>query len=107
MVVKQYEVVLVCLDPIGKEIKKTRPTVILSPNEMNQYSHTVIVAPMTTKEHLEIPTRIKTKFQKKEGYIALDQIRTIDKKRIINKLGVINRSCVGKIKLILKEMLID
>lgn len=108
MVIDQYDVVLVCLDPtIGKEIQKTRPCVVLTPTEVNTYSYTVIVAPMTTKAHLNIPTRIGTVFKAKESWIALEQIRTIDKERIIKKLGKINKNCYGKIKDIIKEMLID
>ncbi|OGI06117.1 MAG: growth inhibitor PemK [Candidatus Margulisbacteria bacterium GWF2_35_9] len=108
MGLSQYDVCLVQLDPtVGKEIKKTRPCLILSPDEMNEFSHTIIIAPMTTKDHLEIPTRIRTKFQKKIGWIALDQLGSIDKRRITKTLGAINRTCISKIKAVLKEMLID
>ena len=107
-IVKQFDVVLVCLDPtVGKEIQKTRPCVVLTPNEMNTFSYTIIIAPMTTKEHLDIPTRIATVFKEKESWIALDQIRTIDKQRIVKKLGKINKNCVIKIKDVIKEMFID
>ena len=106
--IEQYDVVLVCLDPtVGKEIQKTRPCVVLTPKEMNNYAYTIIVAPMTTKEHLNIPTRICTVFKKKDNWIALDQIRTIDKQRIIKKIGKINKNCYGKIKNTLIEMFID
>ncbi len=108
MVINQYDVLLINLDPtVGKEIQKTRPCVVLTPKDMNDYSHTVIVAPMTTKEHLNIPTRIATTFQMKKGWIVLDQIRTIDKQRIINKLGKINKNCYSKIKSTLTEMFIE
>uniref|UniRef100_UPI00102D218B type II toxin-antitoxin system PemK/MazF family toxin n=1 Tax=Candidatus Magnetaquicoccus inordinatus TaxID=2496818 RepID=UPI00102D218B len=103
--IAQYDVVLVCLDPtVGKEIQKTRPCVVLTPKEMNVYSYTIIVAPMTTKEHLNIPTRIGTVFKSVDSWIALDQIRTIDKQRIVKKLGKINKNCYGKIKNTLSEM---
>ncbi len=106
--IEQYDVVLVCLDPtVGKEIKITRPCVVLTPKEMNNYAYTIIVAPMTTKEHLDIPTRISTVFMRKESWIALDQIRTIDKQRIIKKIGKINKNCFSKIKNILSEMFIE
>ncbi|EGJ32314.1 MULTISPECIES: type II toxin-antitoxin system PemK/MazF family toxin [Moorena] len=84
---KQFEVYLVCLDPtIGFEIKKTRPCVIISPNEMNKYIKTVIIAPMTTAKR-NYPTRVNLTFKGKEAQVVLDQIRTIDKSRLINKLG--------------------
>ena len=105
--VEQYSVWLVNLDPtIGAEIKKTRPAVIISPNEMNEVLNTVIIAPMTTKIR-NWPTRVKIEFQGKRGEIALDQIRTIDKKRLIKQLGNIDFFTIMKIKQILKEMFID
>jgi mRNA interferase MazF len=105
--VEQYSIWLVNLDPtIGAEIKKTRPVVIISPNEMNEVLNTVIIAPMTTKIR-NWPTRVKIEFQGKRGEIALDQIRTIDKKRLIKQLGNIDFFTIMKIKQILKEMFID
>jgi len=105
--VEQYSIWLVNLDPtIGAEIKKTRPAVIISPNEMNEVLNTVIIAPMTTKIR-NWPTRVKVEFQGKQGEIALDQIRTIDKKRLIKQLGNVDFSTIIKIKQILKEMFID
>ena len=87
MVISQYEVFLVNLDPtIGSEIKKYRPCVIISPNEMNKYISTVIIAPMTTKSH-SYPSRIEFTFQGKKGWIVLDQIRTVDRIRLVKKLG--------------------
>jgi len=77
MVVQQYEVFLVSLDPtLGREVQKTRPCVVLSPNEMNRTLGTTIIAPMTTKSHA-FPTRIALRFQDKDGWIMLDQIRTV------------------------------
>jgi len=107
MDLNQYHVYLVNLDPtIGHEIKKTRPCVILSPNEMNRNIGTIIIAPMTTKSH-NYPTRISLTFQGKKGWIVLDQIRTIDKDRIVKELGVINKNTAVSIKQVLIEMLID
>ena len=81
------EVVLVNLDPtIGTEIRKTRPCVIVSPNELNENLSTFIVAPMTTGSHA-YPFRMTCKFKGKKGYVVLDQIRTIDKNRIIRSVG--------------------
>lgn len=89
MVVKRFDVFLVNLDPtIGSEIQKTRPCVIISPDEMNRHIATVIVAPMTTKGQI-YPTRIACQFQGKDGQIVLDQIRTVDKVRLVKLLGQI------------------
>lgn len=89
MVVRRFDVYLVNLDPtVGSEIQKTRPCVVISPDEMNRHIRTVIVAPMTSAKK-EYPTRVTCTFQKKEGQIVLDQIRTIDKTRLVKKLGAI------------------
>ena len=83
MELKQYSIILVNLDPtVGSEIKKTRPCVIISPNEMNKYLRTIVVAPMTTNLK-KYPTRIAIKTNNKKGMVAIDQIRTIDKQRIV------------------------
>ena len=104
MVVKRFDVFLVNLDPtIGSEIKKTRPCLIISPDEMNRYISTVIVAPMTTRGR-EYPTRSSCKFEHKQGQIVLDQIRTIDKARLIKKLGKINKRAQIEVLSILGEM---
>ena len=90
MVVNRFDVYLINLDPaIGSEIQKARPCLIISPDEMNRHIRTVIVAPMTTAGK-DYPTRVSCKFKKKKGRIILDQIRTIDKTRLIKKLGSIN-----------------
>lgn len=90
MVIQRFEVYLVNLDPtIGSEIKKTRPCLIISPDEMNRHINTVIVAPMTTKGR-DYPTRINFRFQSKNAQIVLDQIRTIDKIRLVKRLGKIS-----------------
>lgn len=87
VVVKRFEVYLVNLDPtIGHEIRKTRPALIISPDEMNKHIGTVIIAPMTTKGRA-YPTRVTCHFQGKEGWVVLDQIRTVDKRRLVRKLG--------------------
>ncbi len=89
MVAKRFDVYLVNLDPtVGSEIKKTRPCVVISPDEMNRNIRTVIIAPMTSAPK-EYPTRVSCTFQKKKGQIVLDQLRTIDKARLIKKLGTI------------------
>ncbi len=91
MVVKRFEVYLVNLDPtIGSEIKKTRPCLVVSPDEMNRHIATVIVAPMTTKGKV-YPTRIKCKFEGKTGQVVLDQLRTVDKRRLVKRLGRIDQ----------------
>jgi len=91
MELEQYQIVLVNLDPtIGSEIKKTRPCVIISPNEMNKYLRTIIVAPMTTTSR-KYPTRIEVKHDRKIGWIVVDQVRTIDKQRIIRILGRLSK----------------
>lgn len=91
VVVKRFDVFLVNLDPtIGSEIKKTRPCVVISPDEMNRYIATVIIAPMTTKGRT-YPTRVACQFQGKDGQIVLDQIRTIDKTRLVKKIGQISQ----------------
>jgi len=90
MVVNRFDVYLINLDPtIGSEIQKTRPCLIISPDEMNRHIRTVIVAPMTTAGK-DYPTRVTCKFKKKKGQIVLDQVRTIDKKRLIKKVGTID-----------------
>ena len=107
MVVEQYDVFLINLDPtIGHEIKKTRPCLVISPNEMNGNISTIIIAPMTTVSR-NYPTRVKTVFKKKTGFIVLDQIRTVDKARLVQKLGRVNIDAITSVKAILREMLID
>ena len=107
MVLRQYEVYLISLDPtIGHEIKKVRPGVIISPDEMNKNISTVIIAPMTTQSH-SYPTRIPLKFTGKEAWIVLDQLRTVDRRRLIEKLGKIDQKTINQVKSIIKEMLVD
>ncbi|MBE8399046.1 type II toxin-antitoxin system PemK/MazF family toxin [Leptospira borgpetersenii] len=107
MVISQYETYLINLDPtIRHEIKKSRPCVIISPNEMNKTIGTVPIAPMTTQSR-SYPTRVELTIQGKKGWVVLDQIRTVDKTRLIKKLGKIDPKTVHEVKLILKEMLVD
>jgi mRNA interferase MazF len=103
-IIARFEVYLVNLDPtIGSEIKKTRPAVVVSPDEMNHHLHTVIIAPMTTAKK-SYPTRVNLTFQGKPGQIVLDQIRTIDKQRLVKKLGHITASTQTQICTLLNEM---
>jgi len=107
MVIRQYEVYLITLDPsIGHELKKVRPCVIISPNEMNKNISTVIIAPLTTQSHF-YPTRIPLKFTGKDAWIVLDQLRTVDRKRLIRKLGDIDQKTINQVKSVIKEMLVD
>ena len=90
MVAKRFDVYLVNLDPaVGSEIRKTRPCLIISPDEMNRHIRTVIVAPMTTVRR-DYPSRVSCRFQRKEGQIVLDQLRTIGKSRLVRKLGTLD-----------------
>ena len=107
MVIDQYEVFLIDLDPTrGHEIRKARPCLVVSPNEMNRAIGTVIVAPMTIKSR-NYPTRVKLRFQRKQGWIVLDQIRTVDKARLVKRLGRIADHEIEQVKDILREMLVD
>lgn len=100
----RFDVYFVNLDPtIGSEIKKTRPCVIVSPNEMNKHISTVIVAPITSKLR-NYPTRVSCKVEGKHGQIVLDQIRTVDKERLFKKVSILNRVTQSKVLSILKEM---
>ncbi len=104
MVVKRFDVFLVNLDPtIGSEIRKARPCLIISPDEMNRFISTVIIAPMTTKGR-GYPTRVPCTFQGKQGQVVLDQIRTVDKVRLAQKLGGIDKKTQDKVLSILGEM---
>jgi mRNA interferase MazF len=107
MELKQYSIVLVNLDPtIGSEIKKTRPCVILSPNEINKFLKTIVVAPMTTNLK-RYPTRVSVKHNNKNGMIAIDQIRTIDKTRILKRFDRLTKSEIANCKSIIKETFVD
>ena len=104
MEVSRFDVFLVALDPtIGQEIKKTRPCVVLSPDEMNHYVGTVIIAPMTTKGR-DYPTRVTCTFHGVEGQVVLDQLRTVDKTRLVKKLGRLSPPAAERVLDILIEM---
>ncbi len=107
MDIKQYAIVLINLDPtIGSEIKKTRPCVIISPNEMNKYLNTIVLAPMTTSLK-KYPTRVSVNHNGKKGMIAIDQIRTVDKTRIIRIFENLTNSEIEKCKAVIKETFVD
>ncbi len=104
MVVHRFEIYLVNLDPtVGSEIQKTRPCLIISPDEMNTHIATVIVAPMTSQGK-DYPTRVNCRFEDKGGQIILDQIRTIDKTRLVKKLGVLDGKTQEMVLSVLAEM---
>ena len=101
---RQDEIWLISLDPThGAEIKKTRPCLVVSPDEMNTHLQTVIVAPMTTTMRL-YPTRVPVRFQGKSGQVALDQIRAVDRERLVRKLGAISPYAAREVSNVLLEM---
>ena len=107
MEVKQYQIVLVNLDPtVGSEIRKTRPCVVVSPDEMNAHLRTVVIAPMTTGS-TNYPTRIEINHDNKAGWIVLDQIRTIDKQRIVKTTGGLSKFEIKQLKSVIKESFVD
>ncbi|MCJ7472553.1 MAG: type II toxin-antitoxin system PemK/MazF family toxin [Actinobacteria bacterium] len=107
MVINQYDIFWVDLNPtVGHEIKKVRPCVVISPDEMNLNIDTVIIAPMTTRSR-NYPTRTKIDFEEKTGWIVLDQLRAIDKIRLKEKAGYLREVEIIKVKKILKEILVD
>jgi mRNA interferase MazF len=107
MELKQYKIVLVNLDPtIGHEIKKTRPCLIISPDEMNRHLQTVIVAPITSQSK-EYPSRLHFDKNSVTGWIVLDQVRTIDRRRIIRELDNLSKADVKEVKRVILEMLVE
>ena len=104
MVVNRFDIFIVALDPtLGSEIKKTRPCIVISPDEMNRNIKTVIIAPMTSTIK-PYPSRIPLEFQGKKGQIVLDQIRTVDKARLVNKIGRLKKNTYEKVASTLQEM---
>ncbi len=104
MEVSRFGVFLVALDPtIGHEITMTRPCVVISPDEMNHHVGTVIIAPMTTKGR-DYPTRVACTFQCAEGQVVLDQLKTVDKTRLVKKLGRLSSSAAERVLDVLIEM---
>lgn len=105
--INQYDVVLVNLDPtMGSEMKKTRPCVVLSPNEMNKYLQTIVIAPMTSSSK-NYPTRIKVVQNGQEGWVVIDQIRTIDRNRIIKRFETLTNKEIEQVKNVIKETFVD
>lgn len=105
--VNQYDIVLVNLDTtVGSEMKKTRPCVVLSPDEMNKYLQTIIVAPMTSSSK-PYPTRVEVKQKTTKGWIAIDQIRTIDRTRVVKRFESLSDKVIEKIKNVIQETLVD
>jgi mRNA interferase MazF len=104
VVVRRFEVYLINLDPtIGSEIRKTRPCVIVSPDEMNRHVRTVIVAPMTTRGQ-SYPTRVTCTFGGKKAQIVIDQIRTVDKIRLVKRLGMVSPAAQNETLAMLAEV---
>jgi mRNA interferase MazF len=107
MEINQYQIVLVNLDPtIGSEMKKTRPCVVISPDEMNKYLQTIVIAPMTSSSKA-YPTRVGVKHNKTKGWVVLDQIRTIDRKRVVKKFEFLTEKEIMKVKAVIRETFVD
>jgi mRNA interferase MazF len=105
--INQYDIVLVNLDPtVGSEMKKTRPCVVLSPNEMNRYLQTIVVAPMTSSSK-PYPTRVEVKHHSRKGWIVIDQIRTIDRIRIVKRFESLTAKEIENVKNVIKETFVD
>jgi len=103
---RRDEVWLVALDPSkGSEIRKTRPCLVISPDEMNEPLRTALVAPMTTTLR-DYPTRVNLVFRGKAGQVALDQLRAIDRQRLVRRLGVITSAAAGEVSSVLVEMFV-
>ena len=107
MEIKQYQLVVVNLDPtMGNEMKKTRPCVVISPDEMNRFLQTIVIAPVTSTSKT-YPTRIPIKQGKTKGWVVLDQIRTIDRRRIVKAVGSLNAKEIIKLKGVMRETFVD
>ena len=107
MEIRQYQIVLINLDPtIGSEMKKTRPCVVISPDEMNKYLQTIVIAPMTSNSKT-YPTRVEVKHNKTKGWVVLDQIRTIDRKRIVKIFAFLTDKEISKVKTIIHETYVE
>ena len=107
MEISQYQIVLVNLDPtIGSEMKKTRPCVVISPDEMNKYLQTIVIAPMTSSSKA-YPTRVGVKHDKTKGWVVLEQIRTIDRKRVVKKFEFLTEKEIMKVKAVIRETFVD
>jgi len=112
MEIGQYDIVLVNLNPgdnselEGAEMRKIRPCVVISPDEMNRHLSTIVIAPMTTRLS-RYPTRVRVRHQQKTGWIVLDQIRTIDRKRVRSKVGALSNPEIRRLKEIIRETYVD
>ena len=107
MEIKQYQIIIVNLDPtVGREIRKTRPCLVISPNEMNKYLKTITIAPITSKSK-DYFTRVKFILEGYDNWIAIDQIRTVDSTRIIKIIGELNAKEIRRVKTIIKETFVD
>jgi len=107
MEIKQYQIVLINLDPIiGSEMKKTRPCVVISPDEMNRHLQTIVIAPMTSSSK-PYPTRIEIKHNKTKGWVVLDQIRTVDRRRIVKTFQSLTEKEIFKVKLVVQKTYVD
>jgi len=107
MEIQQYDLVLVNLDPtIGSEMKKTRPCTVISPNEMNKYLHTIVIAPITSTSR-DYPTRVSINQKRTKGWIVIDQIRTIDKRRVVKILGELTNTEIEKVKNVIQETYVE
>jgi mRNA interferase MazF len=107
MMVQQYQVFVVNLDPtIGSEIRKTRPCVVISPDEMNKYLDTVVIAPITSQAKI-YPTRVQIRLDGNENWVVLDQIRTIDKSRLTKLISLLDKKEITAIKRVIKEIFVD
>ncbi len=107
MEITQYQIIIVNLDPtVGSEMKKTRPCVVISPDEMNKYLQTIVVAPITSSSK-SYPTRVVLKNSKVKGWIVLDQIRTIDRQRAIKSIGALTEKEIANVKSIIRETFVD
>jgi len=107
MEINQYQIIIVNLDPtVGSEIRKTRPCVVISPNEMNKHLRTITIAPVTSKSK-DYMTRVKFELEGNDNWIAIDQIRTVDLTRIIKIIGELETKEIKKVKSIIKETFVD
>jgi mRNA interferase MazF len=107
MEIKQYQIIIVNLDPtVGSEIRKTRPCVVVSPNEMNKHLRTITIVPLTSRSK-DYMTRVKFELEGNDNWVAIDQIRTIDSVRIIKIIGELGIKEIKKVKLIIKETFVD
>ncbi len=107
MEIRQYDLVLVNLAPtIGSEMKKTRPCLVISPNEMNKYLQTIVIASVTSTSR-DYPTRVSINQESIKGWIVIDQIRTIDKRRIVKILGKLNNPEIEKVKDVIQETFVE